>query len=265
MTVGCLHCRLVLPPHHLEHRLVVGIVILKPLEVHHQLVLLLAVRVSEGPLSREREQRVGAESGSLGAPTLPCHLHDALVVHLVKVPLLAELVPGGLCLVRDLLHLVDGDLHVLQLVGCAQQHSGSVIAKRTPRYEPQWAWAWRGAGRLGWGGVGWGAWRPRRRASWAASLTELLVAKVDVGDRAHVHLRELALALQPIPLALEHIECLVLRSTHANTHIGETWSSLPALPGFSHHAHLQQHVPDEVVKHLWAAGDGRSWHSLHLH
>ena len=131
MTVGCLHCRLVLPPHHLEHRLVVGIVILKPLEVHHQLVLLLAVRVSEGPLSREREQRVGAESGSLGAPTLPCHLHDALVVHLVKVPLLAELVPGGLCLVRDLLHLVDGDLHVLQLVGCAQQHtSGSVRERR---------------------------------------------------------------------------------------------------------------------------------------
>ena len=128
---ACLHCRLILPPHHLEHRFVVGIVILEPLEVHHQLVLLLAVRVSEGPLSRGREQTVGAESGDL---------HDALVVHFVKIPLLAELVPGGLCLVRYLLHLVDGDLHVLQLVGCAEQHTGgSVIAERTPRHEPQWA------------------------------------------------------------------------------------------------------------------------------
>jgi len=52
-------------------------VVLEPLEVDHQLVLLL---------------------------------HHALVVHLVEVALLAELVPRRLGLVRDLLHLVDGDL-----------------------------------------------------------------------------------------------------------------------------------------------------------
>jgi len=62
-------------------------------------------------------------------------------------------------------------------------------------------------------------------------LTKLLVAQVNVRDSAHVHLEELALALQSIPLALEHVERLC-------------------------HAHFQQNIPDEVVQHLWASGDG---------
>jgi hypothetical protein len=78
-----LHRRLVLRLHHLEHRLVVLVVRLQPLQIEDELVLLL---------------------------------DDALVVHLVEVALLAELVPRPLRRRRDLLHLLDLGAHVLELV-----------------------------------------------------------------------------------------------------------------------------------------------------
>ena len=80
----------------------------------------------------------------------------------------------------------------------------------------------RGVARAGRAGLGWaGLGGACRLAGVQAGppRTELLIAKVDVGDRAHVHLRELPLALQSVPLALKHIERLVLRSTHARIRV----------------------------------------------
>ena len=40
---------------------------------------------------------------------------------------------------------------------------GSVVGERTARQAPQWAWAWRGAGRSGWAGLGWAGGRVQAR------------------------------------------------------------------------------------------------------
>ena len=118
----------------------------------------------------------------------------------MEAALLAELVPRRLGLVRDLLHLVDGDLarfrarvrvrvrvrvrrlrlrlglrlrvhlldgdlHVLELVGCAhgqaRQRGSAVGALTLPLpFTPSAAVgvgvAWRGPVGLGWAGLGWG-------------------------------------------------------------------------------------------------------------